>query len=159
MSSYYSIDNNPELPENADKGLDPMNCALHSQKITGELSYIMNNDGEYPADAPPCYCSLGINEALRMSSPYELESVDEEEDRLLPLGGHLLPEDFQNLIREHNILIEKITGKFWSDDGALQKFKEVFPLDYNTFRVECLRLTKLYPKEVKAVKDYQKANA
>lgn len=162
MTSYYSIDNHrSDLPENADEGLDPMNCALHSKKITGELSYIMNKDGEYPADAPPCHCSLGMNEALEISSPYELEPDEEEDedDYLLPLGNHLLPEEFKKLIREHNLLIEELTGKRWTEEGAIAKFKQVFPLDYKTFKNECLRLTEVYSKEVQAVKDYQKANA
>ncbi len=52
------------MPATADEGLDPMNCPLHLQKITGSLSYEMDDEGSYPSDAPSCCCSLGINEAI-----------------------------------------------------------------------------------------------
>jgi len=49
----------------ADTSLDPMNCPLHSQLITGEIFY-PNSDGEYPVYAPPCYgCSIGITHAIK----------------------------------------------------------------------------------------------
>jgi len=58
LANYFA-----ELP-NADYGLDPTNCPLHLQKMTGRLSYEMDEDGSYPSEAPPCCCSLGIKEAI-----------------------------------------------------------------------------------------------
>jgi hypothetical protein len=128
--------------------------------MTGSINYRMNTDGEYPVDAPPCHCSLGISEAIQGASPYEedCEEEDKEFNYLLPCGGHLLPEDFQNLICERNSLIEKITGKCWSDDGAVAEFKRTFPLDYSSYTEEVNRLCKIYPNEVEQLKAYQKAN-
>jgi len=63
LADYFA-----QLPATADEGLDPMNCPLHLQKMTGRLSYMMDNEGSYPSDAPPCCCSLGINEAISLSA-------------------------------------------------------------------------------------------
>ena len=54
----------PAIPQSADEGLNPMNCPLHLQKMTGCLSYEMDDEGSYPSDAPSCCCSMGINEAI-----------------------------------------------------------------------------------------------
>lgn len=52
------------LPATADEGLNPMNCPLHLQKMTGRLSFSMDGDGNYSPSAPSCCCSMGISEAI-----------------------------------------------------------------------------------------------
>lgn len=64
MSSYYS----QEMHDKVDKALDPMNCPLHMTKLTGSICHMINSDGEYPVDAPPCNgCSIGITEAAAVT--------------------------------------------------------------------------------------------
>ena len=65
LANYFA-----ELPASADEGLDPANCPLHLQKMTGRLSYEMDEDGSYPSDAPSCCCSLGIKEAIAAVSAH-----------------------------------------------------------------------------------------
>lgn len=59
LANYFA-----QLPANADDGLNPMNCPLHLQKITGRLSFSMDSDGTYSPRAPSCCCSMGIKEAI-----------------------------------------------------------------------------------------------
>ena len=63
LADYFA-----QLPATADEGLDPMNCPLHLQKMTGRLSFSMDSEGGYSPRAPPCYCSMGINEAISLSA-------------------------------------------------------------------------------------------
>jgi len=51
----------------ADNSLDPMNCPLHCELITGKIFH-PNSEGEYPVDAPPCHgCSIGLSDAIKSS--------------------------------------------------------------------------------------------
>jgi hypothetical protein len=63
LADYFA-----QLPATADEGLDPMNCPLHLQKMTGRLSYDIDEDGNYSPGAPSCCCSMGINEAINVSA-------------------------------------------------------------------------------------------
>jgi len=63
LADYFA-----QLPATADEGLDPMNCPLHLQKITGRLSFSMDSEGGYSPSAPRCCCSMGINEAIGLSA-------------------------------------------------------------------------------------------
>ena len=63
LADYFA-----QLPATADEGLDPMNCPLHLQKMTGRLSFSMDSEGGYSPSAPRCCCSMGINEAISLSA-------------------------------------------------------------------------------------------
>jgi hypothetical protein len=65
LSDYFA-----QLPATADEGLDPTNCPLHIQKMTGRFAYEVDDEGNYPSEAPSCCCSLGINEAIARLSAH-----------------------------------------------------------------------------------------
>lgn len=113
MASYYSMES---LPTNAKL---PDSCPLHLQKMSGRLSFTMDEDGNYPAGAPPCLCMLGIQDAI---------------DKSL----------FQKVLKERNAKIEKETGLPWAQ--GLEKYKEMFPLEYKAYEEEFKRLSG-YPKK------------
>jgi hypothetical protein len=110
--------------------LDPTNCPLHIQKITGRMSFTMDEDGNYPAHAPACSCILGIQEAI----------VKKEENR------------FQKVLNERNAMVEKRTGISCKEKIALIKYKEMFPLEYNSYEEEFKRLSKDYPEDFAKMK-------
>ena len=64
LANYHKMMPSTQFPENTDEALDPMNCQLHLQKMTGCISWRMDGDGNYPEGAPPCCCSFGIAEAI-----------------------------------------------------------------------------------------------
>ena len=127
MTSYYGTESAILL---ANDLLDPTNCPLHIQKMTGRMSFTMDEDGNYPIGAPPCYCVLGIQEAISNDNPVNL---------------------FQKALYERNIMIEEKTGLPWKE--GLAKFKELFPLEYNAYEEKLKRLSTRYPKEFAAMQD------
>ena len=124
MASYYETESPPVL---ANDLLDPTNCPLHIQKMTGRMSFTMDEDGNYPIGAPPCYCILGIQEAIS-NNPANL---------------------FQKTLNERNTMVEQKTGLPWKE--GLAKFKELFPLEYTAYEEEFKRLSTHYPKEFAAM--------
>jgi hypothetical protein len=64
LTNYHKMMHYMQFPENTDEALDPMNCQLHLQKMTGCISWRMDEDGNYPEGAPPCCCRFGIAEAI-----------------------------------------------------------------------------------------------
>ena len=132
MASYFG--NEPVLPL-ANDLLDPTNCPLHIQKMTGRISFTMDEEGNYPVGAPPCYCILGIREAIKNEKPVNL---------------------FEQALNERNAIIEEKTGLPWKE--GLAKFKEMFPLEYNAYEEDFKRLSATYPKEFAAMQATAKEN-
>jgi len=75
----------------------------------------------------------------------------------LPLGAHLLPPVFQELLKKWNIDITSKTGD-WIGVPRKQ-YKRLYPGEWAEFHEENQRLTELYSEEVAAVKAYQAEHA
>ena len=82
----------------------------------------------------------------------EGETDDETED-YLPEGSHLLPEDFQNFLRNWNKTIADSTGDWLGE--SRQTYRRQNPEKWQQYRVELKRLSACYQTEVAAVKNYQ----
>jgi len=80
---------------------------------------------------------------------------DEEEDNYLPVGSHLLPEDFQSFLRSWNQTIAASTGDWLGEPR--QAYKAQNPEQWAQFNMELKRLSRLYAADVAAVKAYQQA--
>jgi hypothetical protein len=76
-----------------------------------------------------------------------------DEDTYLPVGGHLLPQDFQNFLRAWNKTIATSTGD-WTGDSRWD-FKAENPELWRTYKAENKRFSQLYPSELAALKAYQ----
>lgn len=143
--------------ETTDDLLDPMNCPLHMAKMTGDISFTTNSDGDYHVNSPSCVgCSLGLeeNEAKQLVTQ-EKQLTDED---LLPIGSYLLPEDLKDAIRTRNRRIYETVGD-WGDDGVIAIFRVVYPEEYATHMDKIRQLSSLYSEEVLAICEYQKTHA
>ena len=78
---------------------------------------------------------------------------DEESD-FLPDGAHLLPQEFQDFLSRWNKAIVHAGGDWFGEGRVL--FKKKFPEIWKQFIAENKRLSKLYAKELDALKAYQK---
>jgi hypothetical protein len=87
--------------------------------------------------------------------PYSLlEHEDhEDEDTFLPIGSHLLPQDFQSFLRSWNKTIAASTGE-WVGEGR-KTFKQQNPTLWKEFRTELKAYQAVYYNEIEAVKAYQ----
>jgi hypothetical protein len=78
----------------------------------------------------------------------------------LPLGGHLLPYEFQNFLIEWNMAISatspEVDEDAWKGESRRQYQKD-HPELWESYMAEFRRLNTLYSVEVKALKEYQKA--
>jgi hypothetical protein len=83
------------------------------------------------------------------------EDEDDEPDDYLPLGSHLLPEDFQSFLRSWNQTITASTGHWLGEPRKV--YKQQNPDQWNKFSLELKRLSILYAADVAAVKAYQRA--
>jgi hypothetical protein len=69
LTQFSPICKKPVKYENltADNSLDPVNCPLHRELMTGRI-LLQNSEGGYPVDAPPCHgCSIGLTDAIKSS--------------------------------------------------------------------------------------------
>lgn len=71
---------------------------------------------------------------------------------LLPLGGHLLPPDFQRHLKKWNIEITKKVGD-WRE--GRDDYKKLYPERWAEFREENEHFTELYGEELNALKAYE----
>jgi hypothetical protein len=89
-------------------------------------------------------------------------------DDYLPLGSELLPMEFQLLLFTWNKTIAEKTGSpcpccngafgnSWQG-LARKNFKLLYPEEWEAFNSECKRLSRLYKKELDALKEYQKTH-
>jgi len=80
-------------------------------------------------------------------------------DDYLPLGGHLLPEEFQIFLCEWNRAIAAYSSETgeeaWQGDSR-RKYKADHPERWEVYHAEFKRLDALYRDQVKALKAYQK---
>lgn len=77
----------------------------------------------------------------------------------LPLGGHLLPDEFQAFLIEWNMAIAAYSSEEGEDAWLGESRKEYqrdHPELWEAYKAEFKRLNTLYPDEVKALKLYQK---
>lgn len=81
----------------------------------------------------------------------------EEIDDFLPVGAHLLPQEFQNFLYEWNLTITKETGHWLGEPRRL--FQNTYPDVWRRWSDENKRLSKLYATELAALKAYQKEHA
>lgn len=80
-------------------------------------------------------------------------------DDYLPLGGHLLPEEFQIFLYEWNTAIAAYSSETGEDawqGESRRKYKADHPELWEAYHAEFKRLDALYREEVKALKAYQK---
>ena len=88
-----------------------------------------------------------------LEEAYPDQEEDEEEDNFLPVGSHLLPDEFQSFLRGWNQTIAASTGGWLGEPRETYKLQN--PEIWAQFSAELKRLTRLYATEVAAVKTYQ----
>jgi len=77
----------------------------------------------------------------------------------LPLGGHLLPDEFQAFLIEWNMAIAAYSSEEGEDawlGESRKQYQKDHPELWEAFKAEFKRLNTLYPDEVKALKKFQK---
>ena len=79
------------------------------------------------------------------------------EDDYLPVGAHLLPQEFRDFIYNCNKTIAGVLGDWVGE--ARRAFRENYPMIWKEWMVEKKRFYSLYPEEIAAVKEYQKEYA
>jgi hypothetical protein len=98
-----------------------------------------------------------LDEYEEIAKAYDAEQriISDKKDREdhLPLGAHLLPEDYQDFLYGWNKHITATTG-WWNGEDRANFFK-ANPEHKAAFMREHRRFTQLYPEEIKAVKVYQ----
>jgi hypothetical protein len=94
-------------------------------------------------------------EALAKAYDAEQRAISDKKDREdhLPLGAHLLPEDYQEFLYIWNKTISQNQGWWNGEDRA--NFWKANPEHKAQFTREHKWFTQRYPEEVKAVKAYQ----
>ena len=80
----------------------------------------------------------------------------ENRRKYLPIGGHILPEEFQEHLISWNSAIESKTTRWWTEKDARDEFKKNFPEEWDAFRQKFLELSKLYKSDVLKTKEFQK---
>lgn len=150
----------------ADEALDPMNCPLHSKKMTGSLCYSPTENGEHPAFAPPCHgCSIGITEAAHegvtaAEEEYGQEEEGdapeglEEEENFLPVGAHLLPEEFKEVLRRLHMDVQEKVG-VWFNRANTNTFKKLYPAASLQHIKDIREMSAKYPEALDACKAFQ----
>ena len=79
--------------------------------------------------------------------------MEYEKEDFLPIGHHLLPQQYQNFLYTWNKTITDTTG--WWNGPPRKLYKMLHPDDWAGFNNENKRLMVLYSKEVAALKLYQ----
>jgi hypothetical protein len=77
----------------------------------------------------------------------------------LPLGGHLLPDEFQSFLIEWNMAIAAYSSEEGEDawlGESRKQYQKDHPELWEAYKAEFKRLNTLYPDEVKALKKFQK---
>jgi len=77
----------------------------------------------------------------------------------LPLGGHLLPEEFQTFLSGWNKAIASYSSETGEDawrGESRREYQEDHPELWDVYQAEFRRLNTLYSADVKALKAYQK---
>jgi len=85
--------------------------------------------------------------------PLRHSLLKEDEYDFLPDGGHLLPQEFQDFLRRWNMTIADSMGEWLGESRKV--FKKENPELWQLFLAEKMRLSKLYPTELTALKAYQ----
>ena len=85
--------------------------------------------------------------------PLRHSLLEEDEYDFLPDGGHLLPQEFQDFLRRWNMTIADSMGEWLGESRKV--FKKENPELWQLFLAEKMRLSKLYPTELAALKAYQ----
>jgi len=79
--------------------------------------------------------------------------MEYEKEDFLPIGHHLLPQQYQDFLYTWNKTITDTTG--WWNGPPRKLYKILNPEEWATFNKENKRLMALYSKEVAALKAYQ----
>jgi len=79
---------------------------------------------------------------------------EEDEDDYLPVGAHLLPQEFQDFLCNWNKTIAGTMGDWLGEPRHL--FDKIYPEVSQRWKDENRRLSKLYATELAALKAYQK---
>lgn len=79
---------------------------------------------------------------------------EQTKDDYMPDGAHLLPEEFQDFLYNWNMTITNTTGHWLGEPRRL--FQKTYPDVWRQWSDENKRLSKLYAKELAALKAYQK---
>ena len=78
----------------------------------------------------------------------------EEVDDYLPVGAHLLPQEFQDFLCNWNKTIAGTMGDWMGEPRRI--FEKTYPDISREWKDENKRLSKLYATELAALKAYQK---
>ena len=79
--------------------------------------------------------------------------IEQDDYDFLPDGAHLLPYEFQAFLRRWNMTIADSMGEWLGESRTA--FKKENPEIWKLFLAEKMRLSKLYPTELAALKAYQ----
>jgi len=85
--------------------------------------------------------------------PPRYSLIDQDDCDFLPDGAHLLPYEFQAFLRRWNMTIADSMGEWLGESRTA--FKKENPEIWKLFLAEKMRLSKLYPTELAALKAYQ----
>jgi hypothetical protein len=85
-----------------------------------------------------------------------VNSVVPEED-YLPVGAHLLPQEFRDFLYKCNKTIAEAVGDWVGE--ARSAFRENCPMIWKEWMVEKKRLVTLYAVQLAALKEYQREYA
>ena len=107
---------------------------------------------------PPVSPSNSIPEPnLDDMDPPRHSLLEEKEDDFLPVGSHLLPNEFQEFLRGWNKTIAAATGDWLGEPR--ETYRQQNPEIWQHFRDELKRLSGIHATEVAAVKAYQASPA
>lgn len=96
----------------------------------------------------------GFNESSLQKTQDPPIEINDDED-YLPVGSHLLPHDFrQLLICWNRDMFEKVGC--WYSKEMKEIYRKAYPTAWAAFRVEFLSFKKLYSDNIAALKAYQK---
>ena len=126
-------------------------------KLIGWVDPPPEEDHEIPEPnledmTPPAYSLIEAADAEQASLVEAADRAKENAD-YLPVGAHLLPEDFQSFLRGWNKTIVASTGDWLGEPR--KAYKRANPDIWAGFVAENKRLMALYPTELAALKAYQ----
>jgi hypothetical protein len=95
-------------------------------------------------------------EAMQMLDEFEELSAEYEREEYLPLGSHLLPQDYQYFLYSWNKMLTEVMGDWQGEPRAA--YKKAYPLSWKGYIVENKRFRNLYKAEVEQLIAYQAEN-
>lgn len=95
-------------------------------------------------------------EAMQMLDEFEELCTDYDKEEYLPLGSHLLPQDYQDFLYSWNKMIAEVMGDW--QGGPRAAYRKAFPLAWKEYIAENKRFRTLYSAQVEQLVAYQAGN-